>query len=216
MTTSKVRAKTATKLQGTKGTRTVKRRTAKAGAIPAAAQAMPAQPPVKISGFRALMIHPLAGQSGFALRSWIALLAVATFALAMGSGIVQTANMVGQEVSTERTVPHRSGRVAGATVNLAPGVITVIVQQNAKNQTTYQLTATEPLSVFNLFRVASATTALKTDIATGSNGAAVTSVNGIPSTVQQPWRVLVNNSAPASFDEPVIMPGASVTLTLAP
>lgn len=172
--------------------------------------------PSKASGFRALMIHPLAGQSSFALRSWIALLGVASFALAMGSGMLQTANMVGQEVSTENTIPHRAGRVAGATVNGESGIVTIVVQQNANNQTTYQLATLEPLSVFNLFRVASATTALRADVMIGSNGAAVTSVNGIPSTVKQPWRVLVNNAAPASFDEPVIIPGATVTLTLAP
>ncbi len=216
MTTTKARAKSVARPSGKTGARTVRRRSAKTIAAPAVAQAMPAQPLVKVSGFRALMVHPLAGQSGFALRSWIALLAVATFALAMGSGLLQTANMVGQEVSTENTVLHRSGRVAGATVNLEPGVVTVIVQHNAANQTTYQLTATEPLSVFNLFRVAGATTALKADVVIGSNGAAVTSVNGIPSTVKQSWRVLVNNTPPASFDEPVIMPGAAVTLTLAP
>lgn len=181
----------------------------------AAAVAAPTRQIARPSGIRTLMLHPLAGQSRFVLRSWIALLGVASFALAMGSGLLQTANMVGQEVSTATPIVHREGRVAGATVNGESGIVTIVVQPNAGNQTTYQLTTLGPLSVFNLMRVAGATTALKADVVTGPSGAAITNVNGTPSTAQAAWRIRINDAAPASFDEPVILPGSTVTLSLA-
>lgn len=195
--------------------RTISKRATAAQVSATAAIAAPTRQIARPSGIRTLMLHPLAGQSSFALRSWIALLGVASFALAMGSGLLQTANMVGQEVGTTTPIVHREGRVAGATVAIEPGIVTVVVQPNSENQTTYQMTVLEPLSVFNLLRVAGATTALKADVATGPNGAAVTSVNGIPSTVKESWRVRINDVAPASFDEPIILPGSTVTLSLA-
>lgn len=203
--------------------KTVRRTAPKADRKSATAKHVPAAPihsaavqVARPSGIRAIMLHPLAGQSSFALRSWIALLGVASFALAMGSGLMQTANMVGQEVGTAAPIVHREGRVAGATVNMEPGIVTIVVQPSADNQTTYQLTTLGPLSVFNLMRVAGATTALKAEVIAGPGGAAITNVNGTPSTAKASWRVRINDAPPASFDEPVILPGSTVTLTLAP
>lgn len=148
----------------------------------------------------------------FTPKPAITMLGVAALTLGMSVGIWNMAQKVGSEVSYSAPT-HREGRVAGATVTRNAGVVTITVDTGTSTKS-YAVGINEPLSVYNILRVANETTLLTTSVQLTTNSSELMSVDGVQAPGGQRWQISVDGSAVESLDAIAVSPGSTIALML--
>lgn len=150
---------------------------------------------------------------GFVIRSWIVMLGLVSLVLALGAGMLGTAELTGSELSYVPPV-HRDGRVAGATTSLAPAPMTLRIHDGSNVQT-FEIVVAEQLSVYNLLRSARQSTVLAADMQNdGKDSVSITKLAGISADATHQWQVLLDGNELASLGEPTVVPGSVLDFQL--
>lgn len=146
------------------------------------------------------------------LHAGIVLPAIAVFALALGVGLINGVQMMNSDFVYSAPA-HREGSVKGATVTVAAGPVTLLVDDGV-NPRSYTVTLTEPLSLYNLLRLASAQTLLKAEFsAPAGQPVSLQSLDGIAPASGQ-WAITVNDAPVAGLSEISVNPGDTVRIAL--
>lgn len=145
-------------------------------------------------------------------HSWMLLLGIGIFAFGMVSGFVRRAEDITLGF-TFPVVPHRIGRVLGASI--AAGPVTIIVH-TPTNPITYVMNLTEPISLYNLIRIAQIKTPLTADLQVQADGSIrFAAINGVAAANGQQWTARQNGILLTDFSDPLVMPGATIGFSLA-
>lgn len=144
------------------------------------------------------------------LRGTLPLLAITVLVFGIAQGMLRTADFVASE-ATSNVLTHVRGKVAGATVAVGPGNVSVRVVDSTAVQE-YLVAVPGAISVFNMLRLAQNHTAL--NVVThedGTNGAVtVLQVSGQTSAAGY-WHLQINGQETGSLDTNVV-PGDTVSL----
>lgn len=151
---------------------------------------------------------------GFVIRSWIVMLGLVSLVLALGTGLWGSAEMVGSDLTVTPPLVHREGRIAGASVDLAAGPVTLRVH-DGDNVQTFEVVIAEPLSVYNLLRSAVQTTVLTAEMQNDGRGSAgLVRLAGTTADATHRWQILLNGQELASLDELTVVPGSTLDFQL--
>ncbi len=156
----------------------------------------------------------VAGGSG-ALRSTLLLLGVFAFATGIASGIVRTAELVGQDFVLTPMIPHREGggRVAGATTE-ASGPVAFAIDDGTQVQL-YSVDVPGTTSVYNLLRLVQRSTPVRLDMVQGATAdVVIDAVNERRPAAGERWVVDVDGAQSVAVDTTSVNAGATVTLRL--
>lgn len=147
-------------------------------------------------------------------HSWLLVLSLAMFSLGMIGGFLRSADSVAADFVYSAPA-HLPGRVAGATVNVKTGPVQ-LVTNGKSGQTVFSIkTGDEPVSLFNLLRLAEKTTTLRVGQSAPVNAQAViTSVNGELAQAPAVWEALHDDGVVQNFDVANIFPGDTVELKM--
>ncbi len=150
---------------------------------------------------------------GFVIRSWIVMLGLVSLALALGVGLLGTAELTGSEISYAPPV-HREGKVAGATTAITPAPVTLRIH-DGENVQSFEIVTAGQLSVYNVLRSAQQSTVLTADMqAEGNSSIRIASIAGVTANATQRWQVLQDGNELASLIEPTIVPGSTLDFQL--
>lgn len=146
-------------------------------------------------------------------HSWFILLGIAVFSLGMIGGFLRSAEDVADGF-VYSALTHRPGSVAGATVAVTPGPVTVSVDDPASPMT-YQFDLDGPISVYNLLRTAGRTSPLTFEIPQSADGSVtIRSLNGVPAPTGRAWAAFRNGERVDDLNAPVLLPGDSLAFSL--
>ncbi|MFH1171834.1 MAG: hypothetical protein V1778_04845 [bacterium] len=146
-------------------------------------------------------------------HSWLLLLGIGIFSFGMAAGVVQSVQFVAQDF-TFTGIPHIAGRVAGASVSVTPGPVTLHIA-TSPNPATYVLDLQEPTSVYNLLRLAKRATSLTAEFDEHLDGTVtIRTINRTSASGSAAWIVKQNGTRLDTFADPVLLPGDNIELSL--
>lgn len=145
--------------------------------------------------------------------SWMLLAGIGVFSLGMISGFLRSADDVANGF-VYTSIPHIAGRVAGASVAVSPGPVTVKVNTSS-DRVVYLWDLTDPVSVYNLLRIGQQTSGVTFTVERQRLGTSVLhELNGAVPSGKQVWKIDQNGNAVSDLDAPVVIPGDTITFSL--